>query len=138
MLLVDCVSRRSSRLGDAARFRDEVFYDGFQVASLLIDAQLALRAGAVLENRMDVFDGAPAAEVVHDVIHEFEQLDGELAHGYFGLFAEIDELAFDAVAGGAPFVFFDQGAAVEPIALIALVEAMEFYDDSLRERGNGD
>src|ERR1700684_2419367 len=129
--------RRGPGLGEAARFRDEMPYHRFQVAGLLIDAQLTLRAGAVFENRMDVFDGAAAAEIVHDVIHEFEQLEGELAHGDFGLFAEIDELAFDTVARGAPFVFFDQGAAVESVTLIAFVEAMEFYDDSLRERGDG-
>src|SRR5580698_1184564 len=110
-----------------------MFHHRFQVAGLLIDAQLALGAGAVLENRMDVFDGAPTAKIVDDVIHEFEQLESELAHGDFGLFAEIDELAFDTVARGAPFIFFDQGAAVESVTLVALVEAMEFYDDGLRE-----
>src|SRR5271169_5911596 len=108
-----------------------MFYDRFQVARLLIDPQLALGAGAVFENGVNVFNGAAAAEVVDDVIHELEKLKSELAHGNFGFFAEIDQLALDAVACGAPFVFLDQGAAVEAVALIALVESVEFYDNGL-------
>src|SRR5277367_4940899 len=96
-------------------------HDGFQIAGLLIDAQLPLRAGAMFEDSMNVFDGAAAAEIVYDVIHKLEQLNSEIAHGDFGLFAEIDQLAFDAVASCAPFVFFDEGAAVEAVALIAFV-----------------
>src|SRR5580700_6187710 len=68
MALVDGVCGGSPRLGDAARFRDQMFYDRLQVAGLLIDAQLALCAGAVFENGVDVFDGAAAAEIVHNVI----------------------------------------------------------------------
>src|SRR5579872_3052836 len=112
-------------------------YDVFQVASMLINTQLALGAGAVLEDGVDVFDGAAAAEIVDDIVHELTKLDGESAPGAFGLFAEIDQLALDAVTGGAPLVFFDQGAAVETVALIALVEAVQLYDDGLRERCDG-
>ncbi len=112
-------------------------YDRFQVAGLLIDSQLALRAGAVFENGVDIFDRAAAAEIVHNVIDKIEEFERKFAHGNFGLFAEIDQLAFDAVAGGAPFILFDQGAAVETITLIALVEAMQFHDDGLRQCRDG-
>src|SRR4029077_4443082 len=112
--------------------------DGLQVAGLLIDPQLAFRAGTVLENGVNVFDGAAAAEIVHDVIHKFEELKSELAHGDFSLFAEINQLALNAVASGAPLVLFDQCTAVETIALIALVKPVEFYDDRLCESRDGD
>src|ERR1700676_681712 len=108
-----------------------MFYDRLQVAGLLIDAQLAFRAGAVFENGVNEFDGAAAAEIVDDIIDKIEEFEGQFAHGDFGLFAEIDQLAFDAVASGAPLVLFNQGTPVEAVALIALVEAMELDDDGL-------
>src|SRR6266851_4916928 len=114
-----------------------MFHDGAQVAGLLVDAKLALGAGALVENGVHVLDGAAAAEVVDHVVDEGEQLDGKVAHGHFGLLAEIDELAFDAVASGAPLVFFDEGAAVNAEAHVAGVEAMQLDDEGLGERGNG-
>ena len=112
--------------------------DSFQIAGLLIDAQLAFGAGAVLENGVDVFDGAAAAEIVDNIIDEIEKLESEFAHRDFDFFAEVDQLAFDTVAGGAPLVFFDQRAAIETVALIALIEAMELHDDGLRKSGDRD
>src|SRR5712664_1888056 len=114
-----------------------MFHDGAQVAGLLVDAKLALGAGALVENGVHVLDGAAAAEVVDHVVDEGEQLDGKVAHGHFGLLAEIDELAFDAVASGAPLVFFDEGAAVNAEAHVAGVEAMQLDDEGLGERGDG-
>ena len=99
-------------------------YDRLQIACLLIDAYLTFRAGAILENRMNVFDGAAASEIVEDVIHELKQLMRKLAHGDFCFFAEINQFAFDTVASGAPFVFFNQGARVKTVALIALLKAV--------------
>jgi hypothetical protein len=138
MLLIDSVSRRSPRLGDAARFRNQMPDDSLKIAGLLIDTQLALGAGAVFENGMDVFDGAAASEIVDDIIDKIEKFECEIAHGNFGFFAEVDELALDAVASGAPFVFFNQGAAVESVALVAFVKTMEFHDDGLGKSGNRD
>src|SRR5882762_10261742 len=115
-----------------------MFHDGAQVAGLLVDAKLPLGAGAFVENGVNVFDGAAAAELVDNIVDESEELDGEVAHGDFGLLAEVDELALDTVARGAPFIFFDQGAAVDAVAHVAGVETMELDDDGLRERGDGD
>src|SRR6266849_6852382 len=114
-----------------------MFHDGAQVAGLLVDAKLALGAGALVENGVNVLDGAAAAEVVDHVVDEGEQLDGKIAHGHFGLLAEIDELAFDAVASGAPLVFFDERTAVQAEAHISSVQAMQLDDDGLGERGDG-
>src|SRR5260370_42543208 len=114
-----------------------MLHDGAQVAGLLVDAKLALGASALVENGVHVFNGAAAAEFVHDVIDKGEQLDGEVAHGHFGFLAEIDELAFDAVARGAPLVLFDEGAAVEAEAHVAGVEAVEVYDGGPGEGSAG-
>src|ERR1700722_59450 len=112
-------------------------YDRPQIAGLLIDAQLALGARAVFENGVNVFDGAAASQIVDDIIDEFKEFERKFAHGNFGLFTEIDQLSFDAVAGGAPFIFFDQSTAVETITLISLVEGVQLHDNGLRERRDG-
>src|ERR1700719_2312619 len=98
-----------------------MLYDRTQVASLLIDAQLPLGAGAFVKNGVNVFDGAAAAELVDHVLDEGEQFDGQIAHGDFGFLAEIDELAFDAVTRGAPLIFFDEGTAVHAKAHVTSV-----------------
>ncbi len=86
---------------------------------------------------MDIFDGAAAAQVIHDVIHQFQQFGNQLAHGHFGFLAEIDHLSIDAVPRRAPLVLFDEGAPVKAPAYIALVEAVQLYDDGLRESRDG-
>src|SRR4051812_5279762 len=103
----------------------------FEIAGLFVDAKLAFRAGALVQNRVYIFDGAAAAEIVDYIVHEFKEFGGELAHGYFGFLAEIDQLAFDAVTRGAPFIFLDEGAAIQTEAHVAGVQAMEFHDDGL-------
>src|SRR5713226_10280937 len=113
-----------------------MLHDGAQVASLLVDAKLALGAGAFVKNSVDVFDGAAAAELVDNVVDKGEQLDGKIAHGHLGLLAEIDELAFDAVARGTPLVFFDERAAVDAKTHVTGVEPVQLYDDGLGERGD--
>ena len=69
--------------------------DCLKIASLLIDAQLALGAGAVFQNGMDVFDRTAAAEIVHNIIDKIKKLESEVPHGNFSLFAEVDELALE-------------------------------------------
>src|SRR6266852_6107573 len=79
--LVYGVGGGSARRGHAsASFFHEMLDYRAQVAGVLIDAELALGAGAFIENGVYVFHGAAAAEVVDDVIDEGEQLDGQIAH----------------------------------------------------------
>src|SRR5260370_18842529 len=108
-----------------------MLHDGAQVASLLIDAKLALGAGAFVENGVNVFDGTAAAELVDHVVDKGEQLNGKVAHGHFGFLAEVDELAFDAVASGTPFILFNEGAAVNAKAHVASVAAMQLEEEGL-------
>src|SRR6187402_2416260 len=87
--------------------------DGLEVTTgLLIDAQLPVGAGAMLENPADVVDLVAAAQLVDDVVDELEVFEDEFALGHLALAAEVDELAVDAVAGGAPLVLHDQRPAV--------------------------
>src|SRR5438552_4894621 len=123
--LIHGVCRRSTRLGDAsARFGNQVPHHRFQIARFLIDAQLPVRTGAFAHDRVYVLDRTAAAQVIDDVIHQFQQFGNQLAHGHFGFLAKVDQLSFDAVARRAPLVLLDERAPVEPPAHIALVKAM--------------
>src|SRR6266705_2147094 len=127
----------SPRLGDTcARFGNKVPDYRFQVARFLIYAQLPVRAGAFVHDGVHVFDGAAAAQVIDDVIHEFQQFGNQLAHGHFGFLAEVDQFSINAVSRRSPLVLFDERAAVQPPTHIALVEAVELHNDGLRERGD--
>src|SRR5579859_28305 len=114
-----------------------MLHDGAQIAGLLEDPELALGTGALVENGVHVFDGAAAAEFVDHVVDEFEQFDGEVAHGYFSLFAEVDQFAFDAVTRGAPLIFLNKRSAVDAEAHVAGVQAVQLDNDGLGERGDG-
>src|SRR5580704_16599097 len=103
-------------------FFDQVTYDRFEVAGFLVDAKLALGAGAFAQNCVHVLDGAAAAEIVDNIIDEFEQFGGELAHRDFRFFAEIDELALDAITRGTPLIFLDEGAPIQTEAHVAGVK----------------
>ena len=87
---------------------------------------------------MDVVDLVAAAEFVDDVVDEGEVFEDELARGDFLLFAEVDQLAVEAVADGAELVLHQQGAGVLAVVLVAGVEAPELAGGGLDERGDGD
>src|SRR6476659_2215792 len=83
----------SSGLFDAfARFRDDRAHDRAEVAGLAVHLELALGARALGEDVVDVLDFPPAPQVVHHVVDEREQLDGEIAHRHLGALAEVDQV----------------------------------------------
>src|SRR5438270_5662533 len=136
---IDSVGGGCARHSNAsAGFVDQVFHDSAQVAGLLEDAKLALCAGAFVKDGVNIFDGAAAAEFVHNIVDKREEFDGEIAHGNFAFLAEVDELAFNAVTRGAPFVFFNEGAAIDAKTHVAGVKTVQLDDDGLGEGGDGD
>ena len=48
-----------------------------------IDRELPIGAGALAQHRMHVLDRPAALQVVHHVVDELEQLEGEVAHRHF-------------------------------------------------------
>src|SRR5262245_13082539 len=104
----------------------------------LIGAELPIGACAVLEDPSDVLDLLPAVQLVHDVVHEIEVFEDEVALGDLALEPEVDEHSVDAVAGGAPLVLHQQRAAVLAPALVPRMQPVELDDGGLREGGEGD
>src|SRR5215469_10269315 len=114
--------RGSARLGHAgAGLRNQMAHDRFRVSCFAIDAELAVRAGAFLQDGVDVFDGAAASQVIHYVVHQLQQFRNQLPHVHFRFFSEVNQLAIDAVARRAPFIFLDERPAIEPPALVPCV-----------------
>ena len=70
---------------------------------------------------MNVFDSAAASQVVHDVVHQFQQFRNQLPHVHFGFFAEVNQLAIDTVARRAPFILFNERTPIQPPALVVRV-----------------
>src|SRR6266545_6588575 len=107
-----CTANRPTRhrdrviLGDGERpsrtdrhpgggFVGEVCDDGGEVAGAFVDGELAVGAGALAQDRVDVLDVLAGAELVDHVVDELQQLHGELPHRHLGALAEVDQLAVD-------------------------------------------
>ena len=100
--------------------------DRVQVAGLAEYAQLAVRAGPLLEQGIHVADLFSGAELVDDIVNELDQLQRQVAHWYLLLLAEVDQAALKAVPDGAPLVLVDQVGLVlaEPLVLPAELEQL--------------
>src|SRR3954468_8044753 len=126
---------RLRRLFDAfARFIDQRAHDGAQVAGVAIHLHLPFGARPVAENLAHVLDLAPAAELVDDIVDEFEQLERQFPHRHFAPLAEVNQLAVEPPARGAPLVLFDQRAMIAPEPEIPETQAVQLDDDRLRQR----
>ena len=77
-----------------------------------------------------------AAQLVDHVVHELDQLEGQIAHRHLGFLAEVDQIAVEAPARGAPLVLFDQRAAIQAEAHVLRVELVQLHDDGLRHGGD--
>src|SRR5215472_10863016 len=130
--------RRCVHRAFAASLLHNLPHHCFQVACFRVSLQLALGAAALTQNAFDGGQGIAAAQIVDDIVDEIEEFFAEFAHGDFGLFAEIDQIAVDAPARRAPFVFLDQRARIHAVAHVLGVEIMELDDDGLRQGGDGD
>src|SRR6201987_4386751 len=78
----------------AAGLLHDLPHDGLEVAGFRVRLKLTLGARAFAENSLDWCERIAASQIVHDIIDEIEQLFAEFAHGDFGLFAEVDQIAF--------------------------------------------
>src|ERR1700694_2508810 len=100
---------KASEIKAVVGFVDDVVHDLFEIFGAVVNLNLPVGAGAMGEDLLDVVHLGAGAEVVHDVVDELEQLGDEVAGGDLLGFAEIDHLAVDAIAGGAPTGLIDEG-----------------------------
>src|SRR2546422_128423 len=116
------VCGRSAWLSHAgAGLRNQMAHYRFQVARLLKDPQLPVRARAFFQDGVDIFDGAAAPEFTHNITHESKKSRNYLPHRPSRFFAKIDLFPSDPGARRAPFFLFDQRPPVKPPTHIAFV-----------------
>src|SRR5205085_2779055 len=87
---------------------------------------------------MNMLDLFARAEIIDDIVNEIQQLANQIDHGNFFVLAKVDHLALQPVTHGAPFVFLNQHPAIQTKAKISIHELVEFGDNSLKQRGDGD
>ena len=78
---------------------------------------------------MDVVDLFARAELVDDVVDEFEEFEDQIADRDFLALAEVDQFPVEPIARGAPFVFADQRAPIDAEAEILAMQFVEFGGD---------
>src|SRR5882762_1555830 len=93
-----------SEIKAVVSFGNNIVHHGFEVFRAVVNLNLPVGAGALGQNLLHVVDLGAGAEFIHHVINEFEQLVDQVAGGDLLGFAEVDHLAVDAIAGGAPAV----------------------------------
>jgi hypothetical protein len=62
-----------------------------EVFVLLVNSQLAVGAGALLQDLVEVRNAMPGAQLVHHIIHEVQQFIDQHARVDLFLLAEIDQ-----------------------------------------------
>src|SRR5690242_8930668 len=120
-----------------SRLFDQLVDHVFQVPGALVRRQLAIGARAVGQNRVRVFYLGARPQVVHHVVDEpTHQLTNEIRRRQLLVLAEIDELAAQAVADGAPLVLLEQRPRVRAKREVVAAQLPELRDDRLQDRGH--
>ena len=97
--------------------------------------ELPVGARALLEDLEGVLDLLPAPELVHDIREEpVDQLLDHVTSRPLGFLAEIEQLAFDAVANRPPLVFFDERERIDAERHVVTAQPPEFGDERLEDR----
>src|SRR5579859_7983809 len=86
--------------------------------SALVRDKLTIRARAVFQDGVYVFNLAAGAKFGLNVVDKFEQFGPLIRDGFGFLGSKIDQTSLDSITGGAPFVFHEQFAAVQPPRLV--------------------
>src|SRR5579871_786244 len=127
------------RFNSLRRFRYELIDDVFQVAGALEGGELAVGARPLLHNAIGVFYFLAAAKLIDDIADEpFDKFTYQVARWDFRLLAEIDQLAVESVAHGAPLVLFDQVEGVDAEGHIVAAQLPQLGDDGLEDGGDAD
>ena len=119
------------------RLRHNVVHDLLQVSSFVVNLELAIRAAAHLQHFVDVIDFVSRSQLVDNVVDQVEILEHQFLDRHFFLFAEVDELAFQAVTASAKLVFADERAAVYTIALVGGMQLPKHQCRGLNQRSDG-
>src|SRR6185369_16574914 len=108
---------------------DEVVHHVVEAVRLRVERELPVRARALADDGADALEVVVRVEDVRRLRHELEQLADEGPDGDLLLLAEVDELAVEAVADGAPLVLLDERAGVLAEGEVSPVEEVELAHD---------
>ncbi len=103
-----------------------------EIVGFLPDRELALGAGAVLEDVLDPVELGAAAERVGVGCEQLDQLVRHLRRLHLSAGAKVDELAIGPMAGGADLVVVDQLRRVLDQRLASVVERAEAMREARR------
>src|SRR5438477_8447376 len=109
-------SRRRASLQPFRGLGDEPVHHRFVAAGLAEGGELAVGAGALVQDTEGVLDFLAATELVHHVVDEpLDQLADQGARRELDFLAEVDELAVEPVATRAPLVLLDATGRVHTV-----------------------
>src|SRR5436190_2515715 len=109
-----------------------------EMASLLEHPELAVGARALAGDHPEILDLLARPEGIEDVVHELEELLGEVAHRHLGLLAEIDEARVHPAAHRPPLVLLDEPGHVAAEPEVAGPEDEQLRADRLDEAGDAE
>src|SRR5207237_8943812 len=100
--------------------------------------KLAARARPSAKNALDVSALAEAAKLVHFGRNKLQDFMDQAAGLHFALAAEIDQLAIEPVARGAPAILIDHAPPIDSERCILPKQFVQFEYDGLHHRGQRD
>ena len=81
--------------------------DRFDILGASPDSKLPVRAGSFMQDSLDMIHLAPAAKLGYFIGYELDKLVNQTARVSFAFPTEIDQLAIDPIARGAPAIFIE-------------------------------
>src|SRR6185295_8781942 len=87
------------------RHFDQAINDRVNVTVLPPHSNLLIRRSAPAENRLDVLDLFPRAQVIQNVINKHKQFANEITDWNFSPLAKVDHFPIESVAHCSPLVF---------------------------------
>src|SRR6266404_7330862 len=88
--------------------------DRFDIVGAFPDSKLPIRARTFMQNSLDVVHLAPASELGYFVSNKLDEFVNQTACFRFLLPTEVNELAVNPIARGAPAIFIEQTPSVNP------------------------
>ena len=78
-----------------------------EIIRLFKNAQLTVGTCSMFKDLMNIVNRLPASQIYSDIAYKIQKLINQSTGIYFLLFSKIDQMSFNAITAGAPFIFID-------------------------------